>query len=152
VDTDERIEAAAGRTIREIFEREGEESFRVAETDVVERVVRDSRQVIAAGGGVVLAARNRAALRAAGVCVWLTAPAAELQGRIEGDPRTKGTRPALTELGGISEVRRLLTQRRPLYAALAQHVVQTRARPVAEVVEAVLSVLARDDGLRPDTP
>ena len=117
VDTDERIEAQ-GRSIRQIFEQEGEPFFRRLETDVIAEVTRGTEQVIAVGGGAVLSEANRTALRAAGLCIWLTAPVAELHRRSLADPRSLATRPALTPRSGLDEIRHLLAQREPLYAAM----------------------------------
>ena len=149
VDTDELVERAAGRCIRDIFTQEGEGHFRALEQRIVARVAAARGQVIAVGGGAVLSAGNRAALRRAGICVWLTAPATELYRRLEADPRSGATRPALTTRGGLAEVRHLLAQRRPLYAALADHVVPTRARSIEEVATAVLRAVA-ENGVYPD--
>jgi len=102
VDTDEQVEATAGRSIREIFEQDGEVAFRQLEPRAIADVTRASGQVIAVGGGALLSAANRAALRQAGVCVWLTAPATELRRRLRADPRTGATRPALTARGGLA--------------------------------------------------
>ncbi len=142
VDTDERIEAATGRTVQAIFARDGAAAFRRLEAEAVAAVAAGERHVISVGGGAVLAEANRRALRSAGVCVWLTAPADELYRRILADPRGAQTRPALTGLSGPAEVRHLLAQREPLYAELADHAVPTAQRSVAQVVDAVLSVLS----------
>lgn len=142
VDTDERIAAAAGCTIRAIFEQEGEAGFRRREAAVLAEVARGRRQVISAGGGAVLAAASREALRAAGVCVWLTAPPEELWRRVQADPASAAARPPLTAHGGLDEVRHLLAQRAPLYAALADHVIETAGKPVARVAQEVLDALA----------
>jgi shikimate kinase len=149
VDTDELIEAAAGRCIRDIFAHDGQEHFRALETRIIEQVVGAGRQVIAVGGGAVLSAGNRSRLRQAGICIWLTAPAAELYRRLKADPRSGKTRPALSRRGGLAEVRHLLAQRRPLYAELADHVVPTRTRSIEDVATAVLRAVA-GDGVQPD--
>jgi shikimate kinase len=151
VDTDAQIEAAAGRSIREIFKQDGEAAFRQFETRAIAEVTQATKQVIAVGGGAILSPDNRALLRSAGVCVWLTAPAAELLGRTQTDPRTGALRPRLTELSELEEVRHLLAERDPLYAAVEHHVVETRARSVPEVADAVLSAVARD-GVLPEAP
>ncbi len=151
VDTDAQVEAAARRSIREIFEQDGEATFRQLETRVIAQVTGAAGQVIAVGGGAVLSAANRAALQQAGVCVWLTAPAAELLGRTQTDPRTGALRPRLTELSELEEVRHLLAERDPLYAAVAHHIVETRARSIPDVADAVLSAVARD-GVLPEAP
>ena len=151
VDTDERIEAAAGCSIREIFASQGEPAFRQLEAGIIAEVTRGKHRIISVGGGAVLSEANRAALRAAGPCVWLTAPAEELHQRILTDPGSGATRPTLTDRPGLDEVRHLLAQRQPLYAALADHVVDTVARSVEQVADAVLTAAAGGD-TSPETP
>ncbi len=141
VDTDERLEAAAGRVIRDIFAQDGEPAFRHLETEVIQTVVRDSQQVISVGGGAVLSEQNRNALRDAGLCIWLTAPPEELLRRMQSDPHSAATRPALSDRSELDEVRHLLKERQPLYAELAQHVVQTAGRAVAQVIDDILAIL-----------
>jgi shikimate kinase len=142
IDTDEQVEALAGRPIAAIFEQDGEAAFRSLEEATIARVTRGDRQVISVGGGAVLSEANRHALRAAGLCVWLAAPPEELHRRIQADPRTAAVRPRLTDRGGLDEIRHLLRQRQPLYAALADHVVQTAGQSIEQVVEAVLSAMS----------
>ncbi len=146
IDTDAQIEAASGRTIRDLFEQDGEAFFRRLEAGVIRGIIRHTEQVVSAGGGAVLSAENRNTLRAAGVCIWLAAPAEELYRRIQSDPRTAATRPALTDQAGVDEVRQLLRERGPLYAELAQHVVETAGRSVAQVVADVAALLTRPRG------
>ena len=71
VDTDERIEAEAGRTIPELFDAEGEEGFRARELDVSRALAREGGLVIACGGGLPTRAEAIAALKASGVVFWL---------------------------------------------------------------------------------
>lgn len=142
VDTDELIEERSGRSIAEVFAADGEAAFRKLEAELVADVARGERQIISVGGGAVLSEVNRAALRAAGICVWLTAPPEELHTRLQSDSRTATTRPPLTERAALDELRHLLEQRTPLYAALADHIVDTAGRSVAQVVDEVLGLLA----------
>jgi shikimate kinase len=141
VDTDDLIERTRQRSIAEIFSSEGEAAFRSLEVETIASVARGCRQVISAGGGAVLSARNRRLLRNAGICVWLTAPPEVLNARMESDPRTASSRPALTGQAGLAEMRWLLEQRRGLYAEVAHHDVDTTGRTVEQVVEAVLALL-----------
>jgi shikimate kinase len=142
IDTDAEIERRCGKCIADIFAQEGEQYFRQIEQTVVAEATRAVRRVLSVGGGAVLSEQNRTALRAAGVCVWLTAPAEELHRRLAADPRSASTRPALTDRAGLDEVRHLLAQREPLYAGLAEHVVPTTGRSSAEVADAILALLA----------
>jgi shikimate kinase len=139
VDADERLEQRCGRSIRQIFAEEGEAGFREHEAAVLEELCRCPRQVVATGGGVVLRAANRARLRAAGRVVWLTADAATIWARLQGDPATAERRPALT-VGGLAEVEELLRVREPLYRACADLIVDTAERSPEEIVAHILSV------------
>jgi shikimate kinase len=151
IDTDEAVEKDAGRTIREIFETEGELAFRRHEADVLERALAGRRRVISAGGGAVLARRNRKALRSAGLCVWLTAPPEELHRRIAGDERSASQRPKLTNQPGPAEIEAVLQARLPIYEATADHVISTLGRSVEEVVEAILGALGVSPSAREES-
>jgi shikimate kinase len=141
IDTDQTIEEQAGRTIREIFETDGEMTFRRMEADLLDDALARRRCVISAGGGAVLARRNRKTIRSNGVCVWLTAPPEELYRRIEADARSAGQRPELTDRPGLQEVEAVLQARLPVYEATAEHVVSTAGRSIEQVVDAVLETL-----------
>src|SRR3954469_21600548 len=79
LDSDEQVEAATGRTVREIFEVDGEAAYRVLESKVLcEALASGPPAVIAAAGGTVLSADNRAAMRASAEVVWLRADPAVL--------------------------------------------------------------------------
>src|SRR5882724_5504761 len=73
VDADALLEARAGLSIRDIFQAEGEAGFRRRETDLLEEICRGTRQVVATGGGVVLAPQNRELLASHGLCALLEA-------------------------------------------------------------------------------
>lgn len=141
VDTDQTIEETTGQTIREIFQADGEVAFRRMEAEVLEEALAGRRRVISAGGGAVLARRNRKALRSIGVCVWLTASAEELHRRIAADARSAEQRPKLTDRPDVEEVEAVLQARLPVYEATAERVVGTAGRSVEQVVEAVLEKL-----------
>jgi shikimate kinase len=153
VDTDEQVEADSGQTIEQIFAQRGEGGFRQLERAAVASACAGTHQVISVGGGAVLDEANRRELRGAGLCVWLTAPAEELHRRILADSATPSRRPALTTHPGLDEIRHLLTQRQPLYAATAAHVVSTAERTAEEVAAAVQALwLAGPASPQPDHP
>jgi shikimate kinase len=141
IDTDDEVEKRAGRTIREIFETDGETAFRKIETQVVEEALAGRWRVISAGGGAVLAHRNRKSLRNTGTCIWLTAPPEQLQERISADERSESQRPSLTSRPGLTEIEAVLQNRLPVYEATADHVISTAGRSIDEVVEAILEYL-----------
>jgi shikimate kinase len=141
VDTDPLIVERAGKTIREIFEAEGEEGFRRRESEVIAEVAARDNHVIAAGGGAILKPENVAALKKNGKVVWLKAKPEVLFQRIQADANTDANRPNLTAAGGLEEVRQILETRTPLYQASADVTfevtyltIDDAARRLAEVI------------------
>ena len=78
VDIDDDIEAAAEMTIPEIFERQGEDVFRQAETQAIRKRValieRGTPMVVALGGGASARQENFELLENNGVTIWLDCP------------------------------------------------------------------------------
>ncbi len=138
VDTDLIIEQRAGKTIREIFEHDGEPAFRDLESRVIAEVSASDRHVICAGGGAVLRPGNVAAMKRAGRVIWLTAPPETLWRRIQDDPRSRDTRPNLTGMGGCEEVRRLLEERIPAYRRAADLELDTAGQSIEEIIQTIL--------------
>jgi shikimate kinase len=120
IDTDELITKRANKSIKDIFEQDGEEAFRDLEEQVIKEVSTLKEHVISVGGGAVLRESNRAALRSEGnKVIYLKADPKTLKDRIHADPETQATRPALTNLAGsLQEIEQLLLQREPLYRQL----------------------------------
>ena len=119
VDTDERVEDRAGKTIADVFEAEGEEGFRRRECEVIAELAIDKPEVVSVGGGAVSDESNRRTLKQLGSVIWLTAPVEVLWSRMQSDDRTGETRPPLTELAGAEELARVLQAREPVYRAIA---------------------------------
>ena len=138
LDSDDLIEARTGHSVREIFERDGEQAFRALESQVLQEALADAGpSVIAAAVGVVLDADNRRRLKANGTVVWLRADPSVLVHRVErGDHR-----PLLAD-DPDGTLRRLLAERLPLYAEVADAVVDVDHLTPAEVVDRVVSELA----------
>ena len=117
-DADEQAELRDGRAISAIFRDEGEEAFRRLESETIaDLVARPLPIVIAGGGGLVTRAENRRVLAAGATVVWLRASAAFLAART--DP---AHRPLLQQ-DPVGTLSRLLEERTPLYAEVADHVV-----------------------------
>lgn len=141
LDTDALIEQAAGCTIREIFEREGESGFRDREQSVIEELTSSAStcpNIVALGGGAILRAANREAIARSGRRIWLTASPQVLHSRIQGDQSTINRRPALSKLNDYEEVVAILGQREPLYRQVAQKTVDTEALSA----EAICAIIA----------
>ena len=117
VDTDELIVRKAGKSIREIFEQQGEAAFRDLETQVIREAALLNDHVIALGGGAVLREENRQEIkRDPHKIIYLKCDPEELHQRIAADPSTASMRPSLTNLGGgMDEIREVLSEREPVY-------------------------------------
>lgn len=139
-DLDETVVGRAGRSIPEVFALEGETGFRALETEALKDLADGPATVIACGGGVVLSPVNRDVLRGSGTVVYLTVTADEALRRI-GDP---GSRPVLA--AAPSEAEALLATRHPLYAGVADVVVDTAGRTPGQVVDTIIAGL---EGARP---
>lgn len=141
VDADAEIERRAGRSIREIFERDGEPAFRAHERGVLADLLSRDGLVIAAGGGAVLDGQTRLRMRSAGPVVWLQASVETILARLSADETTAGRRPALTGHDPRSEVEVLLAARQPVYAEVATITVETDGRTTAAIVDEIVCQL-----------
>ena len=119
VDTDKLIVKKTGKSIKEIFEQEGEGRFRDIESEVVREVVKLQDVVISMGGGAVLREENRQAIKDSGhKVIYLKCEPAELHKRIEADAATSLMRPNLTEFGGVEEIEKVLAEREAIYRGM----------------------------------
>jgi shikimate kinase len=134
-DTDDDVEARAGRTVSDIFVEDGEERFRALESEAVAAALTEHDGVLALGGGAVIDPRTRALLRGHRV-VLLSVEAANAGERVGFNQ----ARPLLV-VNPRAELKRLLAERAPWYAEVATDVVATDGRGVDEVVEAVVAVV-----------
>jgi shikimate kinase len=140
-DADVEIERGAGKTIAEIFADGGEPAFRDWESRIIAVLSARRNTIIATGGGAILRPANRAALAEHGRFVWLTAFPETIHARIQADSATAARRPSLTRLGELDEIRALLAERGPIYAALAEVAIDTEGKSPAELADEVITAL-----------
>jgi len=138
VDADAEIEKAAGMSIADIFARHGEADFRSGEARVIARLLEGGPQVLATGGGAVMNADTRAAIKAKGVSIWLCADFDVLMRRIT---KRKNDRPMLQTADPAATLRQLLAERAPVYAQ-ADITVQSREVPHDAIVTEIMRALA----------
>ena len=117
VDADDELVRRSGRTVRDWFALEGEAAFRAAESELLaDLLAAPGPSVVAAGGGAVLAERNRDLLRGEGVTVvWLRAGVPYLLSRVL---QKQDHRPLLDE-DPEARLQTLHESRTPLYAEVA---------------------------------
>lgn len=127
-DTDELIEARAGKRISEIFAQEGEARFRAYEREVVAELEACQRTVFATGGGLAVHAPNMASLKRHSLVVCLWASPEVIWSRV----RHQTHRPLLSGPDGLERIRQLLAEREPAYKQ-ADVLINTEMRSVREV-------------------
>ena len=112
VDSDAAIEAAAQRSVGEIFEQFGEPYFRDGERRVIARLIEGGHGVIATGGGAFVNAETRALILQHAIAVWLDCDIDTLVART----RRRNTRPLLRSGDPRDILTRLHAERAPAYA------------------------------------
>lgn len=112
VDADHEIEAAAGKSIPDIFAEHGEAHFRDGERRVIARLLENGNQILATGGGAYMNAETRARIRECGISVWLKADLELLLKRVS----KRGGRPLLADADPRAVLARLIEERYPVYA------------------------------------
>ena len=137
VDADQEIEAAAGKTIPEIFADHGEAYFREGERRVIGRLMLRGPQVLATGGGAFMDPATRAAIAEHGVPIWLRADLPLLMKRV----RRRSNRPLLNNEDPEGVMKRLMNERYPVYSQ-ARFVVDSRDVPHDLIVNEILRLLA----------
>lgn len=134
-DTDEDIEASAGKPISEIFVDDGEDHFRALEVAAVAKALQEHDGVLALGGGAVLSAATRDLLASQRV-VFLEVGLSDAVKRVG-----MGTgRPLL--LGNVrSRIKALLDERHPLYRSVATVTVNTDGKTADQVAAEIMEAL-----------
>ena len=133
LDSDHVIEERLGCSIRDYFEREGEDSFRGVEESVIDELTSCASGVLSTGGGSVLRPANRERLHQRGHVVYLRSSPEELIRRLRHDVN----RPLLQVADPLSRLRDLYAQRDPLYRETAHFVIETGRPSVATLVNMI---------------
>jgi shikimate kinase len=136
VDADAEIEAAAGMSIAEIFDRFGEPYFRDGERRVIQRLVDGTPKVIATGGGAFLNEHTRRLILDQAIAVWLDAAPHVLAERV----KRRDTRPLLRGKDPVEVLTGLAAVRNPVYA-LAPHRVSSHRAPHEATVSAIMEAI-----------
>jgi len=136
VDSDAEIEIAAGHTVNEIFEKFGEEDFRVGERKVIDRLISDKPSILGTGGGAYMDRETRKRLNKKTITVWLKA---DIKSLVERTGR-RNTRPLLKQGNPQEILTRLARQRYPVYGQ-SDITVETGNGPHEHVVNNIIHQL-----------
>ena len=147
VDADAVIEQAAGCSISEIFQRDGEPEFRALEKLVLNSISQRHSLVVATGGGVVTQQENWGLLHS-GIVIWLDVVQEQLLKRLQSD---RTMRPLLQTPDPEAALNDLLAERKALYAEADLTVVIHDEPPeaVADGIVRVLPGFLKDPNQRP---
>lgn len=136
LDTDMMVEKEIGRSISEIFEKEGEAAFRTYEKKMVKRALDKEKVVIATGGGAVIDPENLNLMKEKGFVIGLSASPEVILQRVSDFE----DRPLLKTKDALNKIRSLLSHRSAYYRE-ADKIIDTTSQLIEETVEEILKVL-----------
>lgn len=148
LDIDALVEEQCGQRITAIFERQGEAFFRECESRaLLDATRRYDCAVVATGGGIVTRQENRALLRSAGTCIYLSVQPEIALARLNTqriEEKTRGAvpeiRPLLAGSDPLARLRGLLAERAQWYED-AHATFATDAKSVEQVVQEIIATL-----------
>lgn len=141
-DTDKWIEKKQGKTVSEIFEQDGEETFRRLETEALRALMESAKnQVISVGGGAAVREENRTLMKEIGKVVYLRAKAETIYERVKEDTN----RPLLQCENPMERIQKLLEERKEAYEAAADLIVDVDGKNFGQILFEI------ERGLRPLT-
>lgn len=138
LDTDAMIEEQEGKTISDIFDQMGEESFRDMETALIQRLVEEQRSdvVLSVGGGLPVRKENRVLLKKLGTVIYLMASKETIIERVSGSEN----RPLLRDGSLDEKVEHMLKLRSPLYEEAADIRIDTNGKTADELADEITAV------------
>lgn len=137
IDMDYTIEQKQGKTIKEIFESEGEEAFRQLETNLVIELQDQKGKIISTGGGVVMRQENVDAMKAGGKVIFLHAKEEQLFKFLKYDKK----RPLLQGDDYKDKIRSLLAKRESFYMNAADMIIQCTGKNIQEITREIMDLL-----------
>ncbi|PKB63790.1 MAG: 3-dehydroquinate synthase [SAR202 cluster bacterium Io17-Chloro-G2] len=153
VDADDEIESRAGKSIKDIFQKDGEEAFRALEREALRELCAGTGRVVAAGGGAFIDPENRELMLANGLVICLNARPETIHRRVSGPDDGSGgqdrpVRPLLAGGDPLERINTLMVQRADAYSR-AHHTVQTDELTIEQVAQRTLDIClleTRDTG------
>jgi shikimate kinase len=135
-DADAEVEAAAGRSISDIFSELGEAAFREGERRVIARLLDQPAHVLATGGGAFMNPDTRQLIKSRAVSVWLKTDLEILARRVS----RKNTRPLLAGKDPLEVLKAQAEVRYPVYEQ-SDVIVETGDAPHHQSVDQVIRAL-----------
>ncbi len=137
IDTDQLIEEKTGKSISEIFDKDGELFFRDTETQTLEKLTGINGYVISTGGGIVTREVNILHLKKIGFIIWLRASPETVYKRISAETH----RPLLKVDNPLEQIKKLISQREQFYSK-ADFTIDTDLLDVDEIIDIIIHQIA----------
>ena len=135
IDSDQAIEESQGRSIKEIFESDGEAAFRKMEKSFVQEGHPNENCVVSCGGGLIAQPGILEMIQSKGPVVCLLAAPQTIFDRVNGSKK----RPLLNVANPLAKIEELLKEREPIYRMAGTEVL-TDGRTIANVAAHVMRV------------
>ena len=136
-DTDAMIEEAYGKTISAMFAEDGEEYFRNAETELLQKLSSEAKGlVLATGGGMPMREENAALLKKIGTVIFLETKIETILERLQNDTG----RPLADGEDREARLRPLYEKRLPVYRAAADYILDTEEKSFYAIIEEIKTV------------
>ncbi len=133
-DTDKLIERQTGRSISDIFAKEGEGYFRELETQVLKSLCETGMsKIFSVGGGTPVREENRPLLKQLGTVVYLRIRPETVYERLKGDT----TRPLLQGENPMEKIRTLIANRKEAYESCADLIIDVDDKGVVEIMNLI---------------
>lgn len=133
IEMDETIEAEAGMSINEIFEKFGEVHFRNLESQLIERIAQKGGAVVSCGGGAILRQENVDNMRKNGQIIYLSATPETIYERI----KCSTNRPLLNGNMNVEYISSLMEKRLPRYESAADRTICVDGKEKIEVLNEI---------------
>jgi 3-dehydroquinate synthase len=141
IDTDDEIVRLSGKSIPEIFKRDGEDKFRKLERQILQQACRKKNAVIATGGGAIVDPKNQDLLLETSVVVCLEAQPETIYQRLRHEELYSANPVVRPLLAGEKPLERIkqLKAKRQLYYTVADWTVHTDNLALDEVSREVIN-------------
>lgn len=134
-DTDKLIEKKLKMKIKDIFDKKGENFFRLEEEKITLECLREEKSVIALGGGGFVNEKIRNKILSTSISVWLDVSIKTLSSRLKNSPK----RPLINYKNNFKIIEKLYNKRRSIYN-LSDHKVDCNNQSLKDISNEILEI------------
>lgn len=142
IDLDQYIEKYKEKTVKQIFQENGEDAFRKIESDLL-RIASEEADIIACGGGTPCFYGNIEYINQTGISVWLDASIEVLLARLKVGNEKRPLLRGLSENEIANKIESQLSERRKFYSKAKIHWNGDRLEDEEMIMENILSFISK---------